>query len=184
MDPWKRWLRFSHEVMFARQLAFGVYFLKLFGNNAESQRLEALLETAAAGTVGRALREFLHSHGYRLVPGYERHDLKHVLLGYSSAAPDEMRMQAFMTGNAGFGKEALIALIFLPWTPDAWPSLPRHYLAGRFAARVGGRGVAETAAENLDQLRASLGLEAAFQRADELLAAWGSRPAGRVKRAF
>ena len=30
-----------------------------------------------------------------LVPGYERHDLKHVLLGYTTDATEEMQMQAF-----------------------------------------------------------------------------------------
>jgi hypothetical protein len=126
--------------------------------------------------VGHALVAFLDAHGHRLVPGYERHDLKHVLLGYSTSPPDEMRMQAFMTGNAGFGRESLMALCFLPWTPDAWPSLPRHYVAGRYAARAGGRDVAATAPESLADLQRQLGLDEAFRRADAVLAEqWWAR---------
>ncbi len=173
-------LRFAHEVAFPRQLAFGVFFLECFGDNAACRRQERLLATLPAGTVGHALHTFLRAHGFRLVPGYQRHDLKHVLLGFDTSASDEMRMQVFMTGNGGFGKESAMALLFLPWTPDMWAEIPRLLLAGRLSRPVGGRDFEATMREDLAACRAALGVEAAFAQADVLLARLRRRPAKRT----
>ena len=170
-----RWRRFAHEVAFARQLAFGVSVLELFGDNEQCRRQERAIADMPAGTVGHALHRFMTRHGFRLVPGYQRHDLKHVILGFATDAPDEMRMQAFMTGNAGFGFESFLALSFLPWTPDMWADIPREILAGRHAGAVGGMDFDETVARPLHEVQAEVGLVRAYARADRTLARWRRR---------
>ena len=102
---------------------------------------------------------FFERNGFDFVPYYEKHDLKHVLLGYDAAAPEEMCMQAFMFGNAGFRPFIkLFTIIFLIWTPDAWRELPYHFLIGRFTKPIGGLRVEDLAHRDLQAVRNEIGL--------------------------
>ena len=96
------WLSFAHRVIFAWQLAFPVFFLNLIGNKKKVNEDLAVLEQCASGTLGRAVWDMMRANHLDFVPWYVNHDLKHALLAYPQQAPDEMRMQAFMFGNAGF----------------------------------------------------------------------------------
>ncbi len=156
----RRILRFSHEVIFPRQLAFGVFFLQLFGDRQRCKQLKIRLQDCPEGSVGCELLRLMERHGIHFVPWYERHDLKHLLLGYRLEACDEMRMQAFMFGNAGFSPFITLAtLTFLLWVPDAWRDLPRHYFIGKMTRPIGGLNVEQVAHRNLEELRRELGLE-------------------------
>ncbi len=75
-----------HHVIFPAQLEFGVFFLKMFGRRRGTRTRFLALERCAEGTVGRAIWDMLDGMGPELVPYYERHDLKHVLLGYRPEA--------------------------------------------------------------------------------------------------
>ena len=169
----RRILRFFHTVMFPKQLAFGVYFLKLFGDNNYCKQLKIKLLDCPEGSIGHELKQFMDAHGFEFVPHYEKHDLKHVLLGYGITAPEEMCMQAFMFGNAGFRPViTLITLTFLVWTPDAWRDLPYHFLVGRFTKPVGGIRVEDIAERNLLEMRREIGLTEAMWKADLLFSSF------------
>ncbi|MCO4763164.1 MAG: hypothetical protein KC502_16725 [Myxococcales bacterium] len=176
-----RWRTFRHQVAFPTQLAFGVFFLKLFGDEAACERQERLLAAAKVGTVGWALHRLLHKHEVRLVPGYQGHDLKHVLLQFDLTATDEMRMQAFMTGNAGLSTETFIGLLFLLWTPEMWNELPRWVLAGRLAPPIGHLDFEQTLERDVVQLRQHIGMNAALSKADAMLRALRHRRPGRPR---
>lgn len=160
------WLRFAHQEIFVRQLNIGIFFLNRFGDKkGATQRLKNL-ECCAPGTLGRAVWEMMHAKGLDFVPWYEEHDLKHALLGFRQYAPDEIRMQAFMFGNAGFSTFSVFTfLLFVAWTPDAWPDLRYHYRCGRLTAPVGHWRIADYAHRNLEELRREIGLEAARTKA-------------------
>lgn len=162
----ERYVWFGHQVAFPRQLAFGVYFLRLGGDEREAARRVERWRTLPEGTIGRELVRFLDAGGLTLVPRYERHDLKHAILGYSQSPADEMRMQAFMTGNAGWRLESWLALLFLPWTPDAWADLPRHHWTGRNTRRISGLDLEQAVRWNLHEYRQQIGLDAARAAAD------------------
>jgi len=115
------------------------------------------LRQLPAGTLGREIATTLDQHGLRLIPGYENHDLKHVLLGYGMTAEDELKLKAFLFGNgdhslSGFG---LLALALL--TPELWPELTRHYRRGRRLPPITPWRLADYAAQNLEQLRRQIG---------------------------
>ena len=163
------WLRFAHRVIFARQLAFGVFFLNLFGDKKESRRLFESLEYCAEGTLGHSVWHMLHSKHLDFVPGQENHDLKHALLGYRQEAPEEMRMQAFMFGNAGFSLFSVSTyLSFIIWTPDVWRDLSYHYYCGRLTKPIGHWHIEAFAHRNLEELRLEIGLEEAREKARDL----------------
>lgn len=144
---------------FTKQLAFGVFFLRYFGNEEKCKRLTEELSQFPNGTVGRTLYQKMKNQNITFVPYYESHDLKHVLLGYDMEAGQEMQMQAFMFGNSGFSLwYTLITLSFLIWTPEVWSSLPYHYRVGKHCASIANWTVEQVAAKNLQELRHEIGL--------------------------
>lgn len=160
------WTFLSYRYFFPGQLAFGVFFLNLFGNRKRTRALLHALEPCPEGSLGRGIWLFLHERGLELVPGYERHDLKHVLLGYRAYPPDEMRMQAFMFGNAGFSlAHTLIFLSFVVWTPEVWLELPYHFRVGRLTRPIAHWTIEYFAHRDLADLRAEIGLEQARRQA-------------------
>ncbi|HYE55154.1 MAG TPA: hypothetical protein VD996_09935 [Chitinophagaceae bacterium] len=52
------------------------------------------------GTLGKDIADCLQKHRLRLVPKFESHDLKHVVLNFQMTPADEIRMQAFMMGKS------------------------------------------------------------------------------------
>ncbi len=158
--PRPSWLRLCQEVAVPRQLALGIFFLRLFGDRDRTRRREERLCRCAVGTVGRALRGFLAARGLHLVPGYERHDLKHVLFGFGTDPPDEMRMQAYMWGNAPLGLDSALGVLFLVWTPDIWRELPALCRRGRAAPRLDRLDFDAVMDADLEGLRQRLGIVA------------------------
>ncbi len=160
------WKFAVYRYLFPGQLAFGVFFLNLFGNRTRTRALLQSLEPCPEGSLGREIWLLLRSRNLELVPWYERHDLKHVLLGYPPYPPDEIRMQAFMFGNAGFSPVyTLIFLLFVIWTPEVWPELPYHYRVGQLTRPVGDWDIERFAHRNVAELRLDIGLEQARRQA-------------------
>lgn len=165
-DIFRAWLRFAHRVLFARQLAFFVFFLNIFGHKKRVNEELSVLQYCAPGTLGQKIWEMMQANNLEFVPWYEHHDMKHALLGYPQHAPDEMRMQAFMFGNAGFSPfYVFIFAIFVIWTPDAWSSLSYHYRCGQYTAPIGGWRILDFAHRDLAELRLEIGLDAAKEKA-------------------
>ncbi|WBA44003.1 hypothetical protein [Hymenobacter canadensis] len=64
------------------------------------------------GTVGHALGACLLARELTLVPGFESHDLKHVVLAYELEPVGEIRMQAFMLGNGNWTLPSMLIFLF------------------------------------------------------------------------
>lgn len=89
------------------------------------------LRTLDPGTVGREVAELLDRKGYRLIPKFENHDLKHIVLGYEMTMKDEIRMQAFLVGNGNLTLPCLIFLSLGIFYPSIWKDLPHEYEQGK-----------------------------------------------------
>lgn len=101
-------------IIFPFQLSIAIRFLKFIGDTNECKRLTQQMSCLPANTLGRHLYLLMQENGVSLVPWYKEHDLKHALLGYQMTALDEMRMQCFMWGNAGFySLNTLISFCFI-----------------------------------------------------------------------
>lgn len=163
----KRILHFFHQKVFHYQLAFGIFFLNLFGNRElAKKRMEAIAQ-CAPGTLGYSIYNLMISNNLDFVPWYEGHDMKHALLGYRQQASDEIRMQAFMFGNAGFSCFSILTfLMFVIWTPDTWADLPQHYRAGKLTRPIGHWVLEDVMHSDIDMLRREIGLAAAFEKAN------------------
>ncbi len=103
---------------------------KIYGTKTLDFKLERL-RTLENGTVGREVAEMLDLNGYRLIPKFENHDLKHIVLGYAMTMQDEIKMQAYLVGN---GNTTLPCLIFLSlgiFYPKIWGQLGAEYKQGK-----------------------------------------------------
>ncbi|QTV05078.1 hypothetical protein [Faecalibacter bovis] len=84
------------------------------------------------GTLGKDIANCLEEHKLRLVPNYESHDLKHVLLDFKMTPVDEIRMQAFMIGNGNYSIPSFAIFIFgALLLPDLWKKFYKDYINGK-----------------------------------------------------
>lgn len=60
------------------------------------------------GSLGQRVGQFLGSNQLQLIPGFENHDVFHVLLEYGLSAPEEVELQWCLLGN---GKRSIYAFL-------------------------------------------------------------------------
>jgi len=73
------------------------------------------------GTVGKALYCFLHDNGLDLLPYYEKHDIKHVVLGYEATEEGEVSLQCFMLANGRITVPVVLCVLF------GFLTMPEYY---------------------------------------------------------
>ena len=94
------------------------------------------LRALPEGTVGRSIADMLDRHGYRLIPRFQNHDLKHIVLGYEMIKTDEILMQAYLVGNGNYTIPCMLFLMNAVFYPSIWPQLIPHYRMGRSANSI------------------------------------------------
>ena len=84
------------------------------------------------GTVGKALYFFFSHNGLELLPHYEKHDVKHVVLGYPPTEEGEVSLQCFMLANGRITAPVIFSvLIGVLLMPDSWSSFRKAWKRGR-----------------------------------------------------
>lgn len=100
------------------------------------QKVTALSQLPA-GSVGKELADCLLRRNLTLVPGFESHDLKHVVLDYELEPLGEIRMQAFMLGNGNWTLPSLAIFLFgLLLLPQHWRLFRQDFIAGQRSPNV------------------------------------------------
>ena len=82
-------------------------------------------------TVGHDLAHMLDSKGLKLIPGFAKHDLDHLILGYGMGAEEELCMQAYLIGNGRWQFQCFLFLSSAVLLPGLWGTLCAHYSSGR-----------------------------------------------------
>ena len=117
----------------------------------------AELRNLKNGTLGKEMANCLDNHNLTLVPQYESHDLKHVLLDYKMTAEDEIRMQAFMIGNGNYSIPSFTIFIFgAILLPDLWQTFYSDFKKGKKTIGISGWTIGKYANRNLIELRTEL----------------------------
>lgn len=92
------------------------------------EQLQALPE----GTLGRDLSRLLRENRFQLLTHYAKHDMKHILLGYTTTDEGEVCLQAFMLGNRHVSFPVISTILFGLFTmPEYWPAFVRAYKKGK-----------------------------------------------------
>ena len=128
---------------------------------AEASVQLSYLEKLPVGTLGRGVADIMHNNYLQLIPHYENHDLKHVLLGYAMTPEEELKLKAFMLGNGDWSITCVGFLLLAVLTPEVWPALRRHYQRGRRTQPIVGWTLTEYAGHYTAALRQQIGLPTA-----------------------
>jgi ubiquinone biosynthesis protein Coq4 len=96
------------------------------------------LHLMRAGSLGKSFAEFITNNGLELLPYFETHDLKHVLLGYGSTACDEACLQFFYLGNRHYSVATIFSSVFsCMLLPEYFFKYLAAYRRGTKAKRIG-----------------------------------------------
>ena len=107
----------------------------IYGSNKLTPKLNQL-RTLNQGTVGKEIANLLDNLGYRLIPKFENHDLKHVILEDEMTMKDEIRMKAYLVGNGNYTLPCLIFLSLGLFYPTIWTDLPKEYKIGKASKSI------------------------------------------------
>ena len=84
------------------------------------------------GTVGKASYAFFFNNDLELLPHYEKHDVKHVVLGYPPTEEGEVSLQCFMLANGRITAPVIFSvLVGVLIMPESWFSFRRAWKRGR-----------------------------------------------------
>ena len=89
-----------------------------------------------------------------MVPGFESHDLKHVVLAYELEPVGEIRLQAFMLGNGNWTVPSILIFLFgFVLLPQHWRLFWQDFQAGRQCLPLATLKIADCQHQPLSELR-------------------------------
>lgn len=136
---------------------FSILVIEFFSDMKPYKEKVASLRTLEEETLGKEIANCLDRYELNLVPKFESHDLKHVLLGYKMTPEDEIRMQAFMIGNGNYSIPSFSILIFgAILLPDLWKVFYNDFKKGKNTIAISNWQIEEYATRNLNELRKEL----------------------------
>ena len=102
----------------------------IYGKNKLDKKLLELNQLPK-GTVGFEVSKLILQNNYRLIPKFENHDLKHLVLEYEMTIKDELKMQAYLIGNGNHTAACLIFFSFVIFYPSIWRNLYHEFNHGK-----------------------------------------------------
>jgi ubiquinone biosynthesis protein Coq4 len=103
-----------------------------FRNNAPFDYSMDELEKFPEGTLGKDLVVYLKKMNFKLLRNYERHDCKHIILGYEMDELGEACMQFYFFGNRHYSIPVLSTVIMcFVLMPEHWLKFYAEFKKGR-----------------------------------------------------
>lgn len=124
----------------------------LIGNRSCKQKLD-YMRSLPAHTVGHDLAKMLDSRGLKLIPGFAKHDLNHLILGYDMTPEEELCMQAYLIGNGHWQIQCFLFLSSAVLLPGLWSTLWDHYNLGRQSESLSALRLEDCVEQNTEQVR-------------------------------
>lgn len=90
------------EIIIKKSFDLSVFTIEKFNDMSNCESKVEELRKLPSGTIGKEIANCLDENKLNLIPNFESHDLKHVLLDFKMTPIDEIRMQAFMLGNGNY----------------------------------------------------------------------------------
>lgn len=109
-----------------------VPFLLSFRKNKPFHYSMDDLEKFPEGTLGKDLVNHLRKNNFVLLKKYERHDCKHLILGYDMDELGEASMQFYVLGTRSYSFPVIITvLVCTVIMPDYWKIFYQEFKKGR-----------------------------------------------------
>jgi hypothetical protein len=90
------------------------------------------LQRFEEGTVGRELYSFFFNNDLELLPHYEKHDVKHVVLNYPPTEEGEVSLQCFILANGRVTAPVIFSVVVgFIIMPEKWKSFSKAWIRGR-----------------------------------------------------
>jgi hypothetical protein len=125
-------LQLIARAVIRKSFHLSVWTIEQFHDVALYEQKARQLKALPEGTLGNDIAKCLERNGLRLVPKYESHDLKHILLDFRMTPVDEIRMQAFMLGNGNYTIPTFAIFFFgVLLLPDLWKTFITDFKNGR-----------------------------------------------------
>jgi hypothetical protein len=124
----------------------------LVARNSCNQKM-AYMRSLPAHTVGHDLAHMLDSKGLKLIPGFAKHDLDHLILDYGMDPEEELCMQAYLIGNGRWQVQVFLFLSSAVLLPGLWGALWAHYKLGRHSPSLTSLTLDDCLTQNTNQLR-------------------------------
>ncbi|MNJ83987.1 hypothetical protein D3C87_14200 [compost metagenome] len=156
------------RLIIKKSFNLSVWTIQQFHDMSEYEKKTVWLRSHPEGTIGADIVKCMDENHIKLVPGFESHDLKHVLLDYKMTPVDEIRMQAFMIGNRNYSPVSFAIFLFGAWMlPDKWSTFYQDFKKGRKAQTIRKWTIEEYANQNTLSLRSQI-MESRTQKANPL----------------
>ena len=109
---------------------------KFFYDKGFYERKLIRMRDLPKNTVGNDIAKMLDTNELQLIPKYEEHDLKHLILGYEMTTIDEIRMQAYLFGNGNYKLSCILFLSSGLLFPRLWDDFYHEYKKGKIAPKI------------------------------------------------
>ncbi len=152
-----RILKTTARIIIKKSFRLSVWTIEQFSDMQPCVQKAKELSLLPKGTLGKEIANCLQENKLRLVPKFESHDLKHVLLDFKMTPVDEIRMQAFMLGNGNYSLPCFAIIIFgMVLLPLQWGNFYRDFKRGRNAQAVSTWNIDDFAESDLQALRSMI----------------------------
>ncbi|MEL0653346.1 hypothetical protein V6246_18135 [Algibacter sp. TI.3.09] len=124
-----------------------------FFYRTKSENIKNELEKLQKGTIGYDLNKLLDNNKLKVIPKFENHDLKHIILGYGMTSVEEIKMQAYLFGN---GNKNIFCIIFFASGlifPEEWNSFYKEYKKGKKSVYIHDLSFKETIMKQTEKLK-------------------------------
>lgn len=112
------------------------FIFKIRNKQQFNYSLEDLLQFPE-GTLGKDLALELQRNNFTLLKNYERHDCKHIILGFPMNEFGEACMQFFLLGTRHYSIPQFFALGFcVVFMPDYWKDFYTEFKRGRTCPKL------------------------------------------------
>lgn len=110
----------------------GLPYFKMVRKQPAFPYTTADLTAMPTESVGFQLHQFFENNALDLLPYYEKHDIKHIILDYPPTEEGEVCLQTFMLANGRITIPILIA-VYYGWLtmPEYWSSFKSAWRRGR-----------------------------------------------------
>jgi hypothetical protein len=147
-------MEFIARAIIKKSFNLSVWIIERFNNITPCKWKVDKLRKLPEGTLGRDIAKCLDDHNLTLVPNYESHDLKHVLLNFQMTPVDEIRMQAFMLGNGNYSPPCFAILTFgLILLPRKWSTFYKDFQRGRKSLPISSFSIDDYSEHQTSELR-------------------------------
>ncbi|MFN6076050.1 MAG: hypothetical protein ACK46Y_10820 [Fluviicola sp.] len=123
----------------------------LFKKKVKNVRLA--LEKCPENSVGNSILNMLNENNLDVIPFFENHDLKHLVLGYGMTSVEEIRMQAFLFGNGNRSFSCILFFLSGILLPSAWNQFYLDFKKGKNAPDILNLSLKECMNKSLSELK-------------------------------